>query len=147
MDEGGRCVEDESELKVLGQEHFAQIFKDDNKTCLLEHLNVISLYPVMISPADASWFTQPVSLSEVDFSLHSFKKDRSSGPDGWPVEFYLHFFDLLGEELLSAVDFTMVSSCIPPSLNSTFLTLIPKRDKPTSFADFRPISPVICSLN
>ena len=36
MDEGGRCVEDESELKVMGQQHFAHIFKDDNQTCLLE---------------------------------------------------------------------------------------------------------------
>ena len=51
---------------------------------------------------------------------------------------------MLGEELLSVVDFTRVSGCIPPSLNFTFLTLIPKRDKPTSFPDFRPIS--LCNL-
>ena len=76
--------------------------------------------------------------------LHSFKKDRSPSPDGWPVEFCLHFFDLLGEELLSAVDFTRVFGCILPSLNSTFLTLIPKKEKPSSFADFRPIS--LCNL-
>ena len=50
----------------------------------------------------------------------------------------------MGEELLSAVEFTRVSGCIPPSLNSTFLTLIPKKDKLTSFADFRPIS--LCNL-
>ena len=50
----------------------------------------------------------------------------------------------MSEELLSAMDSTRVSGCIPPSLNSTFLTLIPKKDKPTSFADFRPIS--LCNL-
>ena len=98
----------------------------------------------MISIVDAPYLTQSVTLSELDYALHSFKKDRSPNPDGWPIEFYLHFFDLLGEELLSAMDFTRVSGCIPPSLNSTFLTLIPKRDKPTSFPDFRPIS--LCNL-
>ena len=98
----------------------------------------------MISTADAPYLTQSVTLSEVDYALHSFKKDMSPILDGWPVEFYLHFFDLLGEELLSAVDFTSVSGCIPPSLNSTFLTLIPKKEKPSSFTNFSPIS--LCNL-
>ena len=82
MDEGGRVIEDEYELLVLGQQHFSHIFSDDYKTCLLEQLNVVSLYPVMISTADASSLTQPVTLSEVEFALHSFKKDRSPRPDG-----------------------------------------------------------------
>jgi hypothetical protein len=28
--------------------------------------------------------------------MHSFQNDRSSGPDGWPIELYLGFYDLLG---------------------------------------------------
>ena len=58
LDDGGRCIEDETELKVLGQVHFANIFRDDNKTCLLEQLKVVSLYPVMIFTADAPYLTQ-----------------------------------------------------------------------------------------
>ena len=42
------------------------------------------------------------------------------------------------------MDFTRVSGCIPPSLNSIFLTLIPKKEKPSSFVDFRFIS--LCNL-
>ena len=102
------------------------------------------LYPNMISHEDAPCLTHHVTLSEVESALHSFKKDRSLGPDGWPVEFYLHFFDLLGNELLSAVESARVSGYIPPSLNSTFLALIPKKDKPLTFADFRPMS--LCNL-
>ena len=36
------------------------------------------------------------------------------------------------------------TGCISPSLNSTFLSLIPKKDKPSTFANFRPIS--LCNL-
>ena len=50
----------------------------------------------------------------------------------------------MGEELLSAVECARVSGCIPPTLNSIFLALIPKRDKPINFADYRPIS--LCNL-
>ena len=97
MDDGGCCIEDESDLKVLGHKHFENIFKDDNQTSLFEQLKVVLLYPNMITIVDAPCLAQSVTLSEVERSLHSFKKDRSPGPDGWPVEFYLHFFDLMGE--------------------------------------------------
>ena len=98
----------------------------------------------MISNEDAPSLILCVSLMEIECVLKYFKKDRSASPDGWPVEFYLHFFDLLGKDLLSVVESTRVSGYIPPSLNSTFLPLIPKIDKPSTFADFRPIS--LCNL-
>ena len=102
------------------------------------------LFHRMIPIEHSSLLSCPVTLGEIELSLKSFKKDRSPGPDGWPVEFYLNYFDLLGPDLLSAIDSTRVSSYIPPSLNSTFLALIPKKDKPRTFADFRPIS--LCNL-
>ena len=60
------------------------------------------------------------------------------------MEFFLHFFDLVGKDLLSAVDCARISGHITPSVNSTFLALIPKKDKPVTFVDFRPIS--LCNL-
>ena len=144
LDENGNSVEDEGALKEMGRCHFAHIFCDDKQTSLLDQLRVVMLFPNMITPEDAPGLTQPVTLLEIEAALHSFKKDRSPGRNGWPAKFYLHFFDLLGKDLLSAVDSTRVLGCVPPSLNSTFLALIPKKDKPTSFANFRPIS--LCNL-
>ena len=107
-------------------------------------LKVISLFPRMIPSDQSSSLTSVVSLKEIELSLKSFKKDRSPGPDGWPVEFFIHFLDLLGPTLVQMVDSTRTSGFVPPSLNSTFIALIPKKDKPRSFADFRPIS--LCNL-
>ena len=105
VDEEGHCIEDEQALKELGKRHFAHIFCDDKQTCLLTQLQVVSLYPSMISQVNAPSLIAPVTLPEIEKALKSFKKDRSPGPDGWPVEFYLHFFDLLGLELLHAIEF------------------------------------------
>jgi len=33
-----------------------------------------------------------------------FKKEKSPGPDGWTSEFFIFFFDLLGEDLLAMVE-------------------------------------------
>ena len=102
------------------------------------------MYPSMISPEDAHGLIDSVTLFEIEGALKSFKRDRSPGPDGWPVEFFIHFLDLLGKDLLSAIECARKSGRITPSLNSTFLALIPKKDKPVTFADFRLIS--LCNL-
>ena len=117
---------------------------DDGGTCLIQQLKVVMLYPRMILEESASDLTCLVSLGEIESALKYFKKDRSPGPDGWPVKFYLHFFELMGHELLSTVDSTRVSGIVPSAVNSTFLVLIPKKDKLGTFVDYSPIS--LCNI-
>ena len=49
------------------------------------------LFPSMIPPEEAHSLVDPVTLPEIERALKYFKKDRSPSPDGWPVEFFLHF--------------------------------------------------------
>jgi hypothetical protein len=64
--------------------------------------------------------------------------------DGWTVEFFLHYFELVGEDLLGMVEESRRRGEVIKALNSTFLVLIPKVNKPLNFGDFRPIS--LCNL-
>ena len=52
------------------------------------------------------------------------------------MDFFLDFFDLLGDELVNLVEVSKQTGRVLPSLNSTFIALIPKKDKPLSFTDF-----------
>ena len=81
-----------------------------------------------------------VTPDEVEATLKGFAKDKSPRPDRWTVEFYLHFFDLWGMELVKAIEDTRCSGVIPYSLNNTYLTLIPKLDQPGSFNDYKLIA-------
>ena len=56
----------------------------------------------------------------------------------------MFFFDLVGKEMVSAIEETRVSSSILEELNKTYLTLIPKVDRPLSFGDYRPNA--LCNL-
>lgn len=60
------------------------------------------------------------------------------------MEFFLAFFDLIGDDLLKLVMEVKDKGKITGSMNSTFLALIPKVDHLDSFGDFRPIS--LCNL-
>jgi hypothetical protein len=51
---------------------------------------------------------------------------------------------MIGNEVLEAVEESRRSGTMVRSLKSTFITLIPKVDKPMSFGDFRPIS--LCNM-
>jgi len=57
-----------------------------------------------VEPDHLDDLIKPVSLGELESTLKWFKRDKSPGPDGWPVEFYLTFFDILGPNLLGVVE-------------------------------------------
>ena len=39
---------------------------------------------------------EELTEEELKVALHSFQKDKSPGPDGWTIEFFIDLFDLLG---------------------------------------------------
>jgi hypothetical protein len=106
--------------------------------------NITSLYPTMVTEEEAVDLYKPVTLLELKAVLEHFKKERSPGPDGWTSEFFIFFFDLVGDDLLQMVEDSRKKGKIYGSLNSTFLALIPKENNSASFNDYRPIS--LCNL-
>jgi len=86
----------------------------------------------------------PITDEEIKAVIKAMAADKSPGPDGWPVEFILAFYHLLGRDLLQMIEDSRTRGSISGALNATFITLIPKLDKPELFSDFRPIS--LCNL-
>ena len=98
----------------------------------------------MVMEEEKNSFLSEFTLTEIEGVLKGFKKDKSHGPDGWPVEFYLHFFELVRLDILKVVTQSRSEGRVTGALNATFITLIPKHDKRLSFANFRSIS--LCNL-
>ena len=141
---GGTRSQMNKASNLLGFDILKKKFADDHKTNLSAQLKVICLFPSYIREDRKKVFTDSITLSEVVETLKTFKKDKAPGPDGWPIKFYLTFIDFLAPLLADLVESSRISGSVAPSLNSTFIALIPKIDQLVSFADFRPIS--LCNL-
>ena len=73
------------------EEHFFALFMDDGNGLISGQLNVIKHFPSFLNVEDSESMDAEVSMEEIEHALKSFKKDRSPGPYGWPVEFFLFF--------------------------------------------------------
>jgi len=69
-------------------------------------LAAIRLYPRIVQEEEVATLEQDVTMEEIVEVLKGFAKDKSLGPDGWTVEFFLFFIDLVGADLLVMVEET-----------------------------------------
>jgi len=81
-----------------------------------------------------------VTRGEVEGILKLMQKNKSPGPDGWTVDLFQHFYETIGNELTKVVKESWIKGEIYEPFNSTFIALIPKREDPSSFDEFRPIA-------
>jgi hypothetical protein len=123
---------------------FKNLYTAPNNLNLLEQCSSASLYPSIISAEEDTELYKPVTLSELKGILHHFKKERSPGPDGWTSEFFIHFFDLVGEDLLQMVEDTRLKGKIHGGTKCHLSGFDSKRNKPALLQRFRPIS--LCNL-
>jgi hypothetical protein len=137
-------IERQQDLKSTIVNHFKPFFEANPSENLQTSVTVARLFPHTVTREDSLLLDNPCMLHEILVALKSFSKDKIPGPDDWTVEFYLHFFDLVGPNLLEIVENTRLSGKVVGAMNLTFLTLIPKASSTTTFGDYRPIS--LCNL-
>jgi hypothetical protein len=66
--------------------------------------------------------------------------EKSPRPDGFDNEFIKNCWSIMGQDIVQLIQDFYDEKVALESINSSFVTLIPKIDSPTSPNDFRPIS-------
>ena len=82
-----------------------------------------------------------LTYEECKKSLETFQNEKSPGEDGFTVEFYKCFFELLGNDLVASLNAAYELGELSISQRRGVITLLPKEDGPLSaLSNWRPIT-------
>jgi hypothetical protein len=118
------------DLARIGKDHFERIYKDDNKVNIVDIIHMTYFFLSFVLEEDNGILMEEVSKAELKDVLHRFQKDKSPSPDGWLVEFFLGFYEIIGDDLLRVIEESRTSGRVLATFNSTFIALIPKSNNP-----------------
>ena len=121
--------------------YYQQLFLSSNPNSIEAVLDVI---PYVVTKEMNSLLNSEFSKADVDQALQQMAPFKAPGPDGMPPPFYQHYWHLIGDDVAKAVIFCLQNGHLPPELNQTYLTLIPKVKNLEKVYEFRPIA--LCNV-
>ena len=135
--EDGVVVEEGEELKEVVEGFYNNLYsrKDVDFTTMTEVLGLLNK-----TVSDHELLSQDFTLLELDKCLRSFKKGKSPGNDGLPLDFYLTFWDILAHDLLTVFKDLERLDRLPDSFRLGIVTLLHKKDDKTDLRNWRPIT-------
>ena len=133
---GARC-EEEGEIANILIAFYTNLFTSSSPDLIEEALEAT---PLVITEEMNDELAAPYQRSEVELAIKQMDPLKAPGPDGMPPLFFQQFWPTVGEDVTEAVLTCLNSGTIPPSINRTFITLIPKVKIPVKVSEFRPIA-------
>ncbi|VFQ72029.1 unnamed protein product [Cuscuta campestris] len=134
--EGGQWIQDKDDLLKEANFYFQQLYSkkvSENTEDFLSHI------PKLLTVDDNSLLTQLPNEEEVKDAIWNLDPLSAASHNGFTGEFYKSCWDIIKEDVVKAVKEFFLGIPIPKSLNECSIILIPKKDNPITFEDFRPI--------
>lgn len=96
--------------------------------------------PELFSGEDNDILCRSITKAELVDTMKESSREKIPGPDGWGVEVFIHFEDLMITDILATIEESRINGFILRAINAIFIALILERKSPQTFLDFYPIS-------
>ena len=83
---------------------------------------------------------RPFTTADVLATFKSMASGKSPGPDGFPPEFFVKSWKIVGSDVSAAILQFFETGMMPKTINSSAISLIPKHPNANHMSHFRPIS-------
>lgn len=121
--------------------YFQHLFTTAGPVGVAECIHVVS---PRVTPDMNNLLLRAYTLEEIDLALSQMQPLKAPGPKGYRVCFYHKHWNTVGGEVRHAVLKFLNSGIFYPSINYTYLALIPKIFTASSVCDYHPIS--LCNV-
>jgi len=137
--EDGMRVEEPGEVKKEIVDYFQRLL-GCAPPCSPGNLDTLrKALPRRLTTSQSNHMLRGVPKEEIKSVLFSLKDNKAPGPDGYKALFFKKPWDIVGNDVVSAIKSFFASGCLLKEVNATTIALIPKVPNPT-LKDFRPIS-------
>jgi hypothetical protein len=126
--------------QVVISEHIVKFYQKLFKEQCQWRLRVDGLVFDQILDHEAGWLEREFEEEEVRKTVMAMEGDKAPGPDGFSIAFFQICWEVVKEDVMKIFREFYDEGKFEASLNSTFISLIPKIPGASEMKDFRPIS-------
>eukprot|EP00253_Pinus_taeda_P029908 PITA_29908 len=137
-DDQGTSVQTHHEISALLINHFSQIALEPNIDREEAIKDLMTYIPKLITEDQNKALNRAITLEEVEEAVKEMPNGKALGPDGFTIDFYKTYWDIIKTKVWEVVEDSQRFSSILKSLNSTFITLIRKEEEANTSSKFRP---------
>ena len=133
----GEHITDDRKILHEQEVYYTKLYsKDENVS-----FNIVNRHNIRISEKEYDMCDSLFTLNELKDAVFSMKLDKTPGSDGWPVEMYQTFWDMLSVPLLELTQQVYTDKCLHETALTGILNLIPKGGKDSRYLkNLRPIT-------
>ncbi|XP_059073114.1 uncharacterized protein LOC131873949 [Cryptomeria japonica] len=88
-------------------QYYSTLFSDDVPQAPMEENMILAYIPLMVTNVINESLSSQVSLSELEEVVFGMTKSKAPRPDGFPVEFFQEFWDIIKLDLLAVGGFVV----------------------------------------
>ena len=130
-------VTQNSDLFKEAHQFYSQLYTKTEILSPLDHLDNVK----RLDFSEARVMAEEISENELLGALKAMKPSSSPGSDGLTVKFYVHFWDLVKEDLLNCLSHSFLVGKMSLSQRQGLIHLLPKKKRNLAFiSNWRPIT-------
>lgn len=124
------------QIKRLFLESFKEIYQCGRGNGIgIQHKDLFFAPVSTLSQHHIDLLSMSFSSKEIKEACFSSKILKSPGPDGTPPAFFHQNWNIVGTDVINSVNSFLSSGFLLKEQNRTFITLIPKKDRPQETKD------------
>ncbi|GKA78303.1 hypothetical protein Tco_0784840 [Tanacetum coccineum] len=136
----GYWVDEPNRVKSEFRNYFADRFQDPGNC----NGKINFTFPNRLSLDKVADLENLITRDEIRKAVWGCGENKSPRPDGFTFEFFRKFWQVVGPDFCTTVEWFFDHAAFPIGCNSSFIALIPKSLKPKFVGDFWPISLIGC---
>ena len=141
----GTILSSKDSINLYVRKYYQLLYKKDEIN-INEQTFFLNLIQNILTEEDINELNKEITQVEIYNAIKNMNLNRSPGIDGLPIEFYLHYWYLIKNEISQVFKNNINGLMLGENQRKAIITLIPKDGDLSILKSWRPISLLCCDV-